>query len=277
MEDVRHVRVQASAAEAAAATRFQRRHSPACHELMYVSNGDLNGVCHFLGRACGTQQWVNPVLAGTIQVWHPPWLLTNAATHALSTGCWLRSMLVTSANCLQPCQCRARPIQSYTCLFFSPALLAWSTPSILAQVRASSPACRTTDPRGLVDGRFLRANWAGPRLEGGVPSTWWLLDLGPAYALVCNYYTLRHDASANFLRSWAFQVRHEPSIELWGFYPHPLTQGVHVALQQGPSPCPSAGHQRAHLRRGCCGVCMLHRWELQRQWCNACCASAGVS
>ena len=74
------------------------------------------------------------------------------------------------------------------------------------QVRASSPACRTTDPRGLVDGRFLRANWAGPRLEGGVPCTWWLLDLGPAHALACNYYTLRHDASANFLRSWAFQV-----------------------------------------------------------------------
>jgi len=57
-----------------------------------------------------------------------------------------------------------------------------------------------------VDGRFLRTNWAGPRLEGGVPSTWWQLDLGPAHALVCNYYTLRHDASANFLRSWAFQV-----------------------------------------------------------------------
>ncbi len=61
-----------------------------------------------------------------------------------------------------------------------------------------------------MDGRFLRANWAGPRLEGGVPSTWWQLDLGPAHALVCNYYTLRHDASANFLRSWAFQVaRHK--------------------------------------------------------------------
>ncbi len=74
-------------------------------------------------------------------------------------------------------------------------------------MRASSPACRTTDPRGLVDGRFLRANWAGPRLEGGAPSTWWLLDLGPANALVCNYYTLRHDGSANFLRSWALQAR----------------------------------------------------------------------
>ena len=57
-----------------------------------------------------------------------------------------------------------------------------------------------------MDGRFLRANWAGPRLESGAPSTWWLLDLGPAHALVCNYYTLRHDASTNFLRSWALQA-----------------------------------------------------------------------
>ena len=73
VEDVRHVRLQASAAEAAAATRFQRRHSPACRELMYVSNGDRNGVCHFLGRACGTQQWVNPVVAGAITVRHSPW------------------------------------------------------------------------------------------------------------------------------------------------------------------------------------------------------------
>ncbi len=72
VEDGRHVRLQASAAEAAAATRFQRRHSPACQELMYVSDGDRNGVCHFLGRACGTQQWVNPVVAGAVTVRHPP-------------------------------------------------------------------------------------------------------------------------------------------------------------------------------------------------------------
>ena len=71
VEDVRHVRLQACGAEAAAATRFQRRHSPACQELMYVSNGDRNGVCHFLGRACGTQQWVNPVIAGTVTVGLP--------------------------------------------------------------------------------------------------------------------------------------------------------------------------------------------------------------
>ena len=72
VQDVRHVRLQASAAAAAAATRFQRRHSPACQELMYVSDGDRHGVCHFLGRACGTRQWVNPVVAGTLTVGHCP-------------------------------------------------------------------------------------------------------------------------------------------------------------------------------------------------------------
>lgn len=74
-------------------------------------------------------------------------------------------------------------------------------------MRASSPACRTTDCKGLVDGRFLRNNFAGPRLEGGAPAAWWLLELGPRSALMCNYYTLRHDASAAFLRNWVLQVR----------------------------------------------------------------------
>lgn len=62
------MRLRASAAEAAAATRFQRRHSPHCSELMYVSDGDTNGVCRFLGTAYGTQAWVNPVVAGRMQV-----------------------------------------------------------------------------------------------------------------------------------------------------------------------------------------------------------------
>ena len=47
---------------------LQRRHSPLCSELMYVCNGDTNGVCHFLGTAYGTQKWVNPVVAGRMEV-----------------------------------------------------------------------------------------------------------------------------------------------------------------------------------------------------------------
>lgn len=68
VEDTRHVRLRASAAEAAAAARFQRRHSPHCSELMYMSDGDNNGVCRFLGTAFGTQKWVNPVVAGRMEV-----------------------------------------------------------------------------------------------------------------------------------------------------------------------------------------------------------------
>jgi hypothetical protein len=32
------------------------------------------------------------------------------------------------------------------------------------------------------------------------------MDLGPHHRLICNHYTLRHDASADFLRSWVLQV-----------------------------------------------------------------------
>ena len=75
----------------------------------------------------------------------------------------------------------------------------------LLAVRASSPNCRGTDPRALLSGSFLRTNFAGPRREGGALQTWWLLDFGADHALECNYYTLRHDASTDFLRSWALQ------------------------------------------------------------------------
>jgi hypothetical protein len=75
----------------------------------------------------------------------------------------------------------------------------------LVAARASSPACRGTDPRALLSGGFLRTNFAGPRREGGALSTWWQLDFGAGHALECNYYTLRHDGSTDFLRSWALQ------------------------------------------------------------------------
>eukprot|EP00887_Chlorella_sp_A99_P006709 scaffold3.g6709.t1 len=138
VEHGRHVRAL-TPAELAASARFQRRHAPGCAELIYMYDGDHNGVCWFLGTAYGTQQWVNPMTAGRLQA------------------------------------------------------------------RASSPACRGTDPRALVSGAFLRTNFAGPRLEGGQPSSWWLLDLGGDHSLIANYYTLRHDGSSDFLRSWILQ------------------------------------------------------------------------
>lgn len=74
------------------------------------------------------------------------------------------------------------------------------------QVRASSPACRGTDPRALVSGAFARTNCAGPRMEGGQLSSWWLLDLGEEHSLIVNHYSLRADGSTDFLRSWILQV-----------------------------------------------------------------------
>ena len=74
------------------------------------------------------------------------------------------------------------------------------------QVTASSPVCRNTDPKALVSGNFLRMNFAGPRTVEGRPQTWWQLDLGPGCKLTCNYYTLRHDGSQDFLRNWKLQV-----------------------------------------------------------------------
>ena len=48
--------------------RFQRRHPPACRELMYIFDGDDNGVCRFIGTSYGQQGWVNPALSGSIKV-----------------------------------------------------------------------------------------------------------------------------------------------------------------------------------------------------------------
>lgn len=128
-----------SPSEAAATARFQRRSPAGCTQLIYMYDGDHNGVCWFLGTRYGTQQWVNPALSGMIQV------------------------------------------------------------------RASSPVCKGTDPRALVSGQFLRTNFAGPRRDGDTLSSWWLLDLGAEHALECNYYTLRHDGSTDFLRNWVLQ------------------------------------------------------------------------
>ena len=72
---------------------------------------------------------------------------------------------------------------------------------------ASSPGCRHTGTKALVAGGFLRHNAAGPPAGGGGGGAWWQLDLGPRHRLACNHYTLRHDASAAYARSWALQAR----------------------------------------------------------------------
>ncbi len=39
-----------------------------CFELVYVSDGDNNGVCRLLGTQLGRHEWVNPVLSGRLRV-----------------------------------------------------------------------------------------------------------------------------------------------------------------------------------------------------------------
>lgn len=67
VEAKRHVHTIGHAV-AGASQRFQRRRPSACQELMYMFDGDDNGLCHHLATSCGKQEWVNPVLSGALEV-----------------------------------------------------------------------------------------------------------------------------------------------------------------------------------------------------------------
>lgn len=67
VEAKRHIHAMGQGTECMS-QRFQRRHSSACQELMYMFDGDDNGVCHFIGTSYGAREWVNPVLSGQIKV-----------------------------------------------------------------------------------------------------------------------------------------------------------------------------------------------------------------
>lgn len=97
-------------------------------------------------------------------------------------------------------------------------------------ISASSPLSRFTDPKVLVSRSYqvctkinisiyvpvsclgsgvdIRqgTSFAGPRMEDGRNSTWWMVDLGPGHQLMCNYYTVRQDGSRAFMRNWSFEV-----------------------------------------------------------------------
>lgn len=51
-----------------AALRHQPRTPPGCVRLLYMYDGDCNGVCYYIGTRYGAQTWVNPVLAGLMTV-----------------------------------------------------------------------------------------------------------------------------------------------------------------------------------------------------------------
>lgn len=72
-------------------------------------------------------------------------------------------------------------------------------------ITASSPHSRYTDPKVLVSRTYQGTCFAGPRLENGHNSTWWMVDLGQDHQLMCNYYTLRQDGSKAFPRCWNIQ------------------------------------------------------------------------
>ncbi|KAK4348915.1 hypothetical protein RND71_031670 [Anisodus tanguticus] len=118
--------------------RFQHRKS-SFKELLYICDGDSNGVLYFAGTSYGKHQWVNPVLSKRVTI------------------------------------------------------------------TASSPISRCTDPKVLVSRNFQGTSLAGPQMEGGRNTSWWMVDIGLDHQLMCNYYTLRQDGSRSFIRCWNFQ------------------------------------------------------------------------
>ncbi|KAL8487068.1 hypothetical protein ACS0TY_023666 [Phlomoides rotata] len=83
----------------------------------------------------------------------------------------------------------------------------WVNPVLAKKVTitASSPLSRFTDPKVLVSRSYQGTSFAGPRMEDGKNTVWWMVDVGQGHQLMCNYYTLRQDGSTAFIRSWSFQ------------------------------------------------------------------------
>lgn len=87
-------------AVAGATQRFQRRTPSACQELMYMFDGDDNGVCHHAATSYGKQPWVNPVLSGLLKVCNDcmQWLYATAICNGYMQ--WLYAMAVCN-GCVQ--------------------------------------------------------------------------------------------------------------------------------------------------------------------------------
>ncbi|KAK4803825.1 hypothetical protein SAY86_003642 [Trapa natans] len=83
----------------------------------------------------------------------------------------------------------------------------WVNPVVAKRIviTASSPISRFTDPKALASRTYQGTSFAGPRIENGHNSTWWMVDLGQDHQLMCNYYTLRQDGSKAYIRYWKLQ------------------------------------------------------------------------
>jgi hypothetical protein len=78
--------------EAAASARFQRRRSPqGCTQLIYMYDGDHNGVCWHIGTRYGAQKWINPVVAGLLAVRASSPVARGTDPRALLSGAFLRT------------------------------------------------------------------------------------------------------------------------------------------------------------------------------------------
>lgn len=86
---------------------LQMRRAPGCTELIYMFDGDRNGVCWHLGTCGGTQPWVNPVLAGRLQVGWQQCPGRRGVGRCTSAG--LRN---ARSSCAQapPCEARSPPL-----------------------------------------------------------------------------------------------------------------------------------------------------------------------
>lgn len=80
----------------------------------------------------------------------------------------------------------------------------WQNPHKLGriQVSCSSPPSRWTSLPALVNRSFITNNFAS---GSDTAPAWWMVDLGIRYRLMCNYYTLQTDGSANIVGDWDLQ------------------------------------------------------------------------
>ncbi|XP_052202275.1 BTB/POZ domain-containing protein At2g30600 [Diospyros lotus] len=83
----------------------------------------------------------------------------------------------------------------------------WVNPVLARKIciTPSSPISRYTDPKVLVSRAYQGTSFAGPRIEDGKNSAWWMIDLGEDHQLMCNYYTVRQDGSRTYIRHWNLQ------------------------------------------------------------------------
>ena len=80
----------------------------------------------------------------------------------------------------------------------------WQNPHKLGriQVSCSSPPSRWTSLPAIVNRTFVTNNFASG--SEGAPA-WWMIDLGIRQRLMCNYYSLQTDGSANVIGDWELQ------------------------------------------------------------------------